>query len=400
MVVTSPALPGERFTTEILAIDPILDPMTRTTRVRGLVSTPGCNASAREFRRRDDSCAARGAARRAGRRGPRHRRASAGLRREGRRDVRATCRRARARGGRLLRGALGSCVRESRSSRRRTSSSTRSRAFGPRSPRTNARPRRRAEVTRPMVERIIEFSAKNRGLVLLLTAVAVLGAVWTTKHIPLDAIPDLSDTQVIIYSRWDRSPDILEDQVTYPDRDGASRRAAHQGRPRVLRFRLLVRLRHLRGRHGSLLGAVACPRVPEQDPAATARGRADRDRAGCDQRRLGLPVCARGPLWRARRSRTCGAFRIGISATASSPCRCRRGRRGGRLRQAVSGERRPDPPARLQHSARTTRRRGPQGQQRGRGPARSSLPAPSTWCAAAATFGPLEDLENIVVGDG
>src|SRR5690242_15096373 len=67
-----------------------------------------------------------------------------------------------------------------------------------------------------MVERIIEFSAKNRVLVLLLCAAAVLGAVWTTKHIPLDAIPDLSDTQVIIYSRWDRSPDILEDQVTYP----------------------------------------------------------------------------------------------------------------------------------------------------------------------------------------
>src|SRR5258706_4578274 len=36
------------------------------------------------------------------------------------------------------------------------------------------------------------------------------------RTIPLDAIPDLSDTQVIIYSRWDRSPDIIEDQVTYP----------------------------------------------------------------------------------------------------------------------------------------------------------------------------------------
>jgi Cu(I)/Ag(I) efflux system membrane protein CusA/SilA len=34
--------------------------------------------------------------------------------------------------------------------------------------------------------------------------------------VPLDAIPDLSDTQVIVYSRWDRSPDIIEDQVTYP----------------------------------------------------------------------------------------------------------------------------------------------------------------------------------------
>ena len=42
------------------------------------------------------------------------------------------------------------------------------------------------------------------------------GAVWSLKNIPLDAIPDLSDTQVIIYSRWDRSPDIIEDQVTYP----------------------------------------------------------------------------------------------------------------------------------------------------------------------------------------
>src|SRR5574341_2506068 len=36
------------------------------------------------------------------------------------------------------------------------------------------------------------------------------------RHIPLDALPDLSDTQVIVYSRWDRSPDIIEDQVTYP----------------------------------------------------------------------------------------------------------------------------------------------------------------------------------------
>ena len=67
-----------------------------------------------------------------------------------------------------------------------------------------------------MVERVIEFSARNRLLVLILTGVAVLGALWTVRHIPLDAIPDLSDTQVIVYSRWDRSPDIIEDQVTYP----------------------------------------------------------------------------------------------------------------------------------------------------------------------------------------
>ncbi len=66
------------------------------------------------------------------------------------------------------------------------------------------------------VEKIIEFSARNKFLILILVAAAVAGSVWAVKNIPLDAIPDLSDTQVIIYSRWDRSPDIIEDQVTYP----------------------------------------------------------------------------------------------------------------------------------------------------------------------------------------
>jgi len=67
-----------------------------------------------------------------------------------------------------------------------------------------------------MIERVIELSARNRFLVLLLTLVAISGAVWCVRHVPLDALPDLSDTQVIVYSRWDRSPDVIEDQVTYP----------------------------------------------------------------------------------------------------------------------------------------------------------------------------------------
>jgi Cu(I)/Ag(I) efflux system membrane protein CusA/SilA len=66
------------------------------------------------------------------------------------------------------------------------------------------------------IEKIIEFSAHNKLLIFVLTAVAIAAAVWSLKNIPLDAIPDLSDTQVIIYSKWDRSPDIIEDQVTYP----------------------------------------------------------------------------------------------------------------------------------------------------------------------------------------
>ena len=67
-----------------------------------------------------------------------------------------------------------------------------------------------------MIKKIIEFSANNRDLVLLGGIAAVVFAFAILKDIRLDALPDLSDTQVIIYSRWDRSPDIIEDQVTYP----------------------------------------------------------------------------------------------------------------------------------------------------------------------------------------
>lgn len=67
-----------------------------------------------------------------------------------------------------------------------------------------------------MIKKIISFSAHNPILILTVTAIFLLLGIYSAKRIPLDAIPDLSDTQVIIYSRWDRSPDILENQVTYP----------------------------------------------------------------------------------------------------------------------------------------------------------------------------------------
>ncbi len=67
-----------------------------------------------------------------------------------------------------------------------------------------------------MIERLIAWCASHRWLVLMLTAVAVMIGVWCVDHIRLDALPDLSDTQVVVYSKWDRSPDIIEDQVTYP----------------------------------------------------------------------------------------------------------------------------------------------------------------------------------------
>ena len=67
-----------------------------------------------------------------------------------------------------------------------------------------------------MIDHIIEFSGRNKFLVFILIGFAVVAGLYSMKTIPLDALPDLSDTQVIVYSRWDRSPDIMEDQVTYP----------------------------------------------------------------------------------------------------------------------------------------------------------------------------------------
>ena len=67
-----------------------------------------------------------------------------------------------------------------------------------------------------MVDRIIDFSVRNRFLIFAAVAAACFWGWWSMKHVALDAIPDLSDTQVIVYSRWDRSPDQVEDQVTYP----------------------------------------------------------------------------------------------------------------------------------------------------------------------------------------
>ncbi len=67
-----------------------------------------------------------------------------------------------------------------------------------------------------MINRIIDFSANNRMLVFASVVAAMVLGWWSLERIPIDAIPDLSDTQVIVLSRWDRSPDIIEDQVTYP----------------------------------------------------------------------------------------------------------------------------------------------------------------------------------------
>jgi Cu(I)/Ag(I) efflux system membrane protein CusA/SilA len=67
-----------------------------------------------------------------------------------------------------------------------------------------------------MISRIIDYSVKHKLAVLMLVAIGCIAGWWAMVTLPVDAIPDLSETQVIILSHWDKSPDLIEDQVTYP----------------------------------------------------------------------------------------------------------------------------------------------------------------------------------------
>jgi copper/silver efflux system protein len=68
-----------------------------------------------------------------------------------------------------------------------------------------------------MIEKIIEYCARNRFIVFSVLAFVIALGLWSLEKTPLDAIPDLSDVQVIVWTEWmGRSPDLVEDQVTYP----------------------------------------------------------------------------------------------------------------------------------------------------------------------------------------
>ena len=68
-----------------------------------------------------------------------------------------------------------------------------------------------------MIARVIEWSVRNKPLVLLLTAVLIVSGVWAAVHSSIDAVPDLSDVQVIVITHYaGQAPQVVEDQVTYP----------------------------------------------------------------------------------------------------------------------------------------------------------------------------------------
>ncbi|HET7214804.1 MAG TPA: efflux RND transporter permease subunit, partial [Terriglobia bacterium] len=68
-----------------------------------------------------------------------------------------------------------------------------------------------------MIARLIDWCARNRFLVFSGVFLLVLAGIWSMKNIPLDALPDISDVQVVIHTAWaGQPPDIIEDQITYP----------------------------------------------------------------------------------------------------------------------------------------------------------------------------------------
>src|SRR5678809_1636714 len=68
-----------------------------------------------------------------------------------------------------------------------------------------------------MIERLIEFSLRNRFLIVLAYVLLAVWGYWALLSTPIDAIPDLSENQVIVFADWPgRSPQEVEDQITYP----------------------------------------------------------------------------------------------------------------------------------------------------------------------------------------
>jgi Cu(I)/Ag(I) efflux system membrane protein CusA/SilA len=68
-----------------------------------------------------------------------------------------------------------------------------------------------------MITKLIEYSARNKFIVLIFTFFAIAAGIWALWNTPLDAIPDLSDVQVIVYTEWpERSPTLIEDRLPIP----------------------------------------------------------------------------------------------------------------------------------------------------------------------------------------
>ena len=209
---------------------------------------------------------------------------------------------------------------------------------------------REALRSEPWFEPSSASARSNRVLVLLATACVVAYGLYTLQHIPVDAIPDLSDTQVIVYSRWDRSPDIIEDQVTYPIV------TALLGAPKVKAIRgfsdfgfTYVYVIFEDGTDIYWARSRVLEYLSKIQPLLPA-GRHDGARARRDRRRLGLSVRPGGRVRHARPRRP--AHAPGLESPLPAAVGARRGRGGvdRRLRQKqYQVDVDPEPAAGLQH---------------------------------------------------
>lgn len=97
-----------------------------------------------------------------------------------------------------------------------------------------------------MISRIIAWCARNPFLVFTSTILLTVAGVWSLRRVPLDALADISDVQVVVHTNWPgEPPDVVEDQATYPIVT-ALLAAPHVKNVRANHVRRLLCLRHLR----------------------------------------------------------------------------------------------------------------------------------------------------------
>ena len=109
-----------------------------------------------------------------------------------------------------------------------------------------------------MIEKIIEFSIRNRFVVIVLACAVIAWGVYSVINTPVDAIPDLSENQVIVFTDWmGRSPREIEDQITYPLSVNLQGPGGREVGPLVQRVQLLDDQHHLRGQRRLLLRPAA-----------------------------------------------------------------------------------------------------------------------------------------------
>src|SRR5271157_2749865 len=154
-----------------------------------------------------------------------------------------------------------------------------------------------------MINRIIDFSVEHKLAVIVLSIAACIGGWWAMVTLPLDATPDLSDTQVIVYSRWDRP----------------------------------------------VLGAVQNHRVPFERAGAFAGRRHNPAWPRCHGPGVDLSVCAGGYLGQAQQRRSALVSGVEPALLPAFGARSGGGCAHRRLRAPIPGESRSEPSARVWH---------------------------------------------------